>query len=524
MKLEVVILNLPKSKDLINNSKQKINKEFELIDKLFYKIKSVNSEINIKIKFDSKDISEIKNINKLLIDSNELVGKIALSNKIIKEYQTDINQIKTNKNFNSEWVGGKVPGELIDTEDGYRIRFDGQSRSFKYKNIINSDKLIGCVDKQDCKVKAEKYLYDYYNNLGKITNKYRYVSPDVIEIQLNQNKTFITNSKFLSLIEQYRIGFKHDKRYDRYYITYVESPKVNKLLTDLISNISKVKLSNGCDFDLREENLIESDNKLIGLEFVSKLNQDIINIESDLNKKTNPDGLPMYQWIKGKFVGTVFQRKDQNKWTVVVKKPDSGVITKTLSFDTTTKDSVYKEAIEIRNNLSDMYGLTTNKIKILDENKIEVKLSKDQIMITDYKFLNIVEKYNLFATKSSNEGSKYYASIEVGGVMYKYHKFITSWDMVDHIDRNPLNNCLSNLRETTHKENNNNRNKSESSGAIELGVTYSAKDDAYKARIKQDGKEYCKQFSVKKYGKDEALKLAIETRREFNRAFNCLNG
>lgn len=41
--------------------------------------------------------------------------------------------------------------------------------------------------------------------------------------------------------------------------------------------------------------------------------------------------------------------------------------------------------------------------------------------------------------------------------------------------------------------------------------------------ICKDGKEISKQFSVKKYGKDEALRLAIETRRDFNRAFNYLN-
>lgn len=112
----------------------------------------------------------------------------------------------------------------------------------------------------------------------------------------------------------------------------------------------------------------------------------------------------------------------------------------------------------------------------------------------------------------------------IGKKQKQFHNFITGWNMVDHIDRNPLNNCLSNLRESTYKLNNNNRTKSESSNAIILGVTYSEKDKAYKARIKQDGKELSKQFSIKKYGKEEALRLAIETRKDFNRTFNCLNG
>lgn len=519
MKLEDVIQNLPKTNDLVKDIKLKISNSFELITKKLNELKLIQTDIEFGLKFDTKNTNDLKNINNLILLSTKIFDEIKLINIKIQKLKNDIDHINANLNFNKEWVGGKVPGELIDTEDGYRIRFDGQSRSFKFKNTINSDKLIKCIDKSDCKIQAEKYLYEYYDNLGKIVNKYRFVSPDVVEVELSQDKTFITNSKFLNLINQNRIGLKHDKRYDKYYITYVESSKVNKLFTDLISKISKVKLLNECDFDLREENLIESDNKVIGLEFQNELNNSLIQ-----TNKLNSDGLPMYKWIKGKFAGTVFQRKDQNKWTVVVKKPDSTVVTKTLSFEDSTKESVYKEAIEIRNNLSDMYGLTTNKIRIIDGNKIEVQLSKDQIMTTDYNFLNMVEKYNLFATKSSNEGSKYYASIEVSGIMHKYHKFITSWNMVDHIDRNPLNNCLSNLRETTHKENNNNRNKSESSNAIELGVTYSAKDNAYKARIKQDGIEYCKQFSVKKYGKDEALRLAIETRRDFNKAFNCLNG
>ncbi len=521
MKLEDVIQNLPKSNCEIKQINDKISSQYKILDKLYKNIKLNEIDININIELDNKDKTQLNLTNKLILSNINNMNQIILSNKKIEEFEQKKTQLKTNANFNSNWVGGKVPGELIETDDGYRIRFDGQSRSFKFKNTFNSDKLIKCESKEDCKNKAEQYLYDYYNGINKITNKYRFVSPNVIEIQLSQDKTFITNSKYINFVNQYKLGVKHDKQRERYYITYIESPKVNKLFTDLISTISKIKLINGCDFDLREENLLESDNKIIALDVENSLNP---NPNSNPNPITNLDGYILNKWIGGKFAGTVFQRKGQDKWTVVVKKSDGSVSTKTLPFTSETKEQVYKDAIEIRNNLSDLYGLTTNKIRILDNNKIEVKLTKEQIMTTDYKFINIVEKYPLFASKSEGENSKYYVSMMVGNEQKQFHNFITSWKMVDHIDRNPLNNCLDNLRETTYKENNNNRSKSEDSNAIELGVTYSAKDDAYKARIKQDGKEYCKQFSVKKYGKNEALKLAIETRREFNRAFNCLNG
>ena len=95
--------------------------------------------------------------------------------------------------------------------------------------------------------------------------------------------------------------------------------------------------------------------------------------------------------------------------------------------------------------------------------------------------------------------------------------------MVDHIDRNTLNNCLSNLRECNHKINNNNRSKSIScNNNLPLGIKLY--NNCYIARIKQNEKEFSKSFSINEYGEELAYKLACEKRKEFNIAFNCNNG
>ncbi len=468
------------------------------------------------------DLSNLtKNItNSMLIYSlniKDILNNIDLVEKEIKELKEFIL-------LNKDWEGGKYLGEIIDTTDGCRIRFDEQSRSFKYQNYINSSTTIVCLSKEDCYVKAKKYLYDYYNNLEKIANQYKYIHPKYIEVKLPNGLTFITNSKFINIIENNKISSKFDKRYNNHYVVYLSDKREHTLLYKLLTNFSKVKHINGNSLDLREENLQEADNKVL-----SKINDREIEIILDENNKeikpkTNKDGYEYDKWILGKYAGTVFERTGKKSWSVVVKKEDGSVVTKTLSYNDNNKDELYKQAVEIKNNFSDKFNLTRNKIKIISDDTIEVQLTQNQIMKTDYKYIDIIQKYNIYSTKSSEEGSKYYAIIEINGKMHKFHKHITGFDMVDHIDRDPLNNCLSNLRKSDHKLNNNNRSMSTNSEAVSLGVTYIEKDDCFRARIKQNNKEYSKQFSVKKYGYEGAKEMAINARKEMNQLFNCLNG
>ena len=97
--------------------------------------------------------------------------------------------------------------------------------------------------------------------------------------------------------------------------------------------------------------------------------------------------------------------------------------------------------------------------------------------------------------------------------------------MTDHINRNSLDNRLCNLRETNPKLNNNNRStlkKYKDTNQI-LGVRFIQKDESWQARIKQNSKEYSKQFSVKKYGYEIAKNMAIEYRKLLNEQYGCQN-
>ncbi len=461
-----------------------------------------------------------KAINLLIIDNykiNDIIEKI-------EEIDKKITELIEFKSLQKDWEGGKCPGDIIDTPDGCRIRFDEQSRSFKFQNYKNSATTIVCETKEECYEKAKKYLYDYYNKLGKISNQYKYFHPKYIQVKLPNGEIFITDSKNIDIIEKNKISSKYERKYDNHYVMYLSGNKEHSLFYKLITKYSRVKYINENTLDLREENMEESDNSILAKIKDGETELDIDKNNNIVKPKLNKDGYPYNTWILGKYSGTVFQRKSRNNWSVVVKKEDGTVVTKTLTFNETNKDELYKKAIETKNELSDKYDLTRNKIRIINDDTIEVQLTKDQIMKTDYKYIELVQKYNIYSTKSNGVDSKYYAVIDIDNKLNKFHKHITGFEMVDHIDRDTLNNCLKNLRDATPKINNNNRSKSNNSGAEVLGVSYNEKEGYFRARIKQDDIEYSKQFSVKKYGYEEAKQMAIQARKEYNELFGCNNG
>ena len=83
---------------------------------------------------------------------------------------------------------------------------------------------------------------------------------------------------------------------------------------------------------------------------------------------------------------------------------------------------------------------------------------------------------------------------------------------VDHIDINSYNNNLNNLRWATRTKQTINQNIRITNTTGTQGVNCDG--TRYRAKWIIDKKPYSKSFSILKYGKDEALRLAIEYRKE----------
>lgn len=99
------------------------------------------------------------------------------------------------------------------------------------------------------------------------------------------------------------------------------------------------------------------------------------------------------------------------------------------------------------------------------------------------------------------------------------YKTLDSSLIIDHKDRNPLNNNITNLQQVTYKVNANNLSIRSDNKSKIRGVSYNKMNNNfyYTATWYANGKQKAKNFSIKKYGEKLALELAIDYR---NRMFN----
>lgn len=130
-------------------------------------------------------------------------------------------------------------------------------------------------------------------------------------------------------------------------------------------------------------------------------------------------------------------------------------------------------------------------------------------IIIDNDDLHFINNY-YWHIKSSVNGMRYVEG-RVNGKHIKLHRLLMNakkGEIVDHIDRNTLNNSRANLSIVTFSENNKNCSFHKNNKSGRMGVyrrKIKNKSDVYVAKTRSNGKEYQKMFSINKYGGNKCL-------------------
>jgi hypothetical protein len=113
------------------------------------------------------------------------------------------------------------------------------------------------------------------------------------------------------------------------------------------------------------------------------------------------------------------------------------------------------------------------------------------------------------------EGKVYAVHRLIFAMFYEDFNIMDKSKIVDHLDRNPFNNLITNLAIKTYRENCQNKSKHRNNSSGITGVYYDRSTNSWKASWHNEmGKQILKSFSSLKYGEKEAKILAIKTRRE----------
>lgn len=114
-----------------------------------------------------------------------------------------------------------------------------------------------------------------------------------------------------------------------------------------------------------------------------------------------------------------------------------------------------------------------------------------------------------------------YKQVQIGKKLYLVHRLIFLYhydfmpEYIDHIDNNPLNNCIENLRQATKSQNALNRKLVNSSSGVK-GVNWHKRDKKWNVRLQINGvrKEFGSYYSI------EAAKFVADfVRHKYHKEF-----
>ena len=378
-------------------------------------------------------------------------------------------------------------------------------------------------NEEEAKKAVEEHKIEKSNEFGFTQNQIRFLDKNTIEVKLTQDKIMVTDAKFIPEIEGVSLQAVEKKvegDQNRYY-AYFQIKKERAPFTQLITKYKIVNYLNGNTLDLRSANMRE----------FGAIDDNFDQEFEDYSKYYDMpiEELPHNKWILGYLNGTTFERNTTvSTITSRVKRHGQPEKSKTFNYLTKyTKKEAEQEAKKWRINASVFYGTMQNMIRILNDDVIEVRLNdvghtNTQTMITDKIFLPLFQIITLARHSAGFDPlSKTYAeaiirrySENASGKakhQYPFHRLITGFSMVDHINHNPLDNRLINLQLTDASLNGSNRETNSENVGVEERSDHG--HEACRARVKAHGHQYEKYFYYGMYGKEKAMELAIFYRK-----------
>jgi len=198
---------------------------------------------------------------------------------------------------------------------------------------------------------------------------------------------------------------------------------------------------------------------------------------------------------------------------------------KKLEKTITARFKTYAEAFEFVVSINKKYKLPI-KNRIRDHGPyMKVILTQGRKMIFDHRNLKLVQRHNIYAKDFCKGGGSFYACTTMSSKDRKIHNLlmnntptdIANGTTIDHINRNTEDNREFNLRPVTRNIQTINRDFRSDNKTGYKGVFYGHTGNTYYygAYYKENGKLYRKCFAVKKYGHDQAKRMAIECRKQF---------
>jgi hypothetical protein len=341
--------------------------------------------------------------------------------------------------------------------------------------------------------KQERGEMKYPTTWKKGKYPYRFVDENTIEMQVGKGKVLVADAEDLQKLCSYESILVNMPQ-----VYGVEGNKRENLTKLLYGD--RVKFRNNNPLDIRRENIVPTylyklqEAEEASLAYSGQYKYMEAYEHGEYHK------LPRDKWCLGKPGGCVTINKRQGACCLLIKKGNM-----MYSHSLTFRDNESKKRAEKvlrREQIEQSYkmGLTRNMVRLVDDVTIEVQIGDDKIMKTDLGCLKLVHDTSIHYAQG-------YAHCHVDGITQGFHQLVfgkvANGKMIDHIDRDPLNNNRSNLREASRMMNNRNAGaKSNSMGVSKMG-------DNYIAKLNDSGRVKSRCFSIAKYGRGIARQLAM---------------